>query len=324
MRHVKRRFLMGSFALVTVPLLAASAAYACQRLVTLHANPTTAAAGATVQVTGVNYDRNATSSAVDIRLDRRSGPVLASVPTASLGSKGDFAVAVTIPAGTAIGNHILVATQTLGNGAPCVGCPGRANLEVTSGATAASAGPAAAGPSSNSEDSSTQPASGSSSAPASQPDSQASQPASEPATASQYSGTEAPAPALAPAPASGTTATDATPPASAVSAARPVASATSGDAGQVAPPSGPVDPAAPALATSDALGASGASAAVDPAPVTPGPAPVALVPAAAGERPTVVPGLALATGLALVLLGLGAFWKSRMTMFGGRSFTLAG
>lgn len=304
---------MGSFALVTVPLLAASAAYACQRLVTLHANPTSAAAGATVQVSGVNYDRNATSSPVDIRLDRRSGAVLASVSTASLGSKGDFSVAVTIPAGTAIGNHILVATQTLGNGAPCVGCPGRANLEVTS-AAAASAGSSAAGPASNTEESSPQPASEPASEPASQPSPQA----SEPATASQYSGTEAPAPA------SGTAATDATPPAAAVSAARPVASATSGDAGQVAPLSGPVDPAAPVLATSDAAGASGAPAAFDPAPVTPAPAPLALVPAAAGERPTVVPGLALVTGLVLVLLGLAAFWKSRMTMFGGRSLTLAG
>ncbi|MDP9441836.1 MAG: hypothetical protein M3P34_06615, partial [Actinomycetota bacterium] len=146
-RQTKRRFFTGIFALAMVPLLAASAAYACQRLATLHANPTSAGQGTQVQVQGANYSKTAGSSNVDIRLDGRNGPVLATIAPASLegsGNTGKFSVTVTVPANTAIGNHILVATQTLSGGEPCIGCPGRANLEVRAAAASSSSGTAAA------------------------------------------------------------------------------------------------------------------------------------------------------------------------------------
>lgn len=306
---------MGIFAAVALPVLAASAAYACQRLVTLHANPQSAAAGTAVQVTGVNYNTASTSSNVDIRLDGRNGPVLATVAPATLGSKGDFALEVTIPAGTASGNHILVATQTLGNGAPCAGCPGRANIEVT-GAAAAS-NDTAAGPAAKTEDSgSGAPASDASTAPQPASEPAASQPASQPATASQAN-----QPAAQPyAPA----AADAAQPAAPASA-QPAAAAKPSGAAPVAPAAAPAE-AGPVLAATDASGAPGATAtaADETAPVAPASGRgVALLPAAAGEPSSVMPGLALASALALVLLGVGAFWKSRMTLFGGGNFTPA-
>lgn len=314
MRRNNRRFLVGIFAAVALPALAASAAYACQRLVTLHANPQSAAAGTAVQVTGVNYNTASTSSNVDIRLDGRNGPVLATIAPASLGSKGDFAREVTIPAGTASGNHILVATQTLSSGAPCAGCPGRANIEVT-GASAAS-NSSAAGPAASSNDQgSGAPSEASQPAPAPEP--AASEPAPQPATASQAN-----QPAAQPyAPAAADTAQPAAP-----AGAQPAAAVKPSDAAPVAPAAAPVE-AGPALAATDASGAPGATATAavaETAPVAPASGRgVALLPAAAGEQSGVMPGLALASALALVLLGVGAFWKSRMTLFGGGNFTPA-
>ncbi len=307
---------MGIFAALALPLLAASAAYACQRLVTLHANPQSAAAGTAVQVSGVNYNSAGTSSNVDIRLDGRNGPVLASIAPASLGSKGDFSVSVTIPAGTASGNHIFVATQILANGAPCAGCPGRANIEVTGASASSADNNSAAGPAASNEDqASGAPASDTSPAPQPASEPAASQPASQPTTASQAN-----QPAAQP---SAPAATDAAQPVATASAQPATAAKPSGGA-PAAPAAAPVE-AAPALAASDAPVApeATATAAVETAPVAPASGPVALLPAAAGERPSPVPGLALVSALALVLLGVGAFWKSRMTLFGDGNFTPA-
>lgn len=308
---------MGIFAAVALPALAASAAYACQRLVTLHANPQSAVAGSAVQVTGVNYNTASTSSNVDIRLDGRNGPVLATVAPATLGSKGDFALEVTIPAGTATGNHILVATQTLASGAPCAGCPGRANIKVEGAPAAAADNNSAAGPAASNEDqASGAPASDASTAPQPASEPAASQPASQPATASQAN-----QPAAQPyAPAAADAAQPAAP-----AGAQPAAAVKPSDAAPAAPVAAPVE-AGPALVSTDASGAPGATAtaADETAPVAPASGRgVALLPAAAGEQSSVMPGLALASALALVLLGVGAFWKSRMTLFGDGNFTPA-
>lgn len=319
MRQTTRRFLTGIFALAMVPLLAASAAYACQRLVTLHANPSSAAAGAAnaVAVTGANYDMESTSSPVDIRLDTRDGTVLASILVSELRG-GRFTRNVTIPANTPIGNHILVATQTLANGAPCVGCPGRANIEVTAAqASPASSGATAPPPSQNEQPS--QPAQSSQPSGSSEPS--GSQPAPEQAPASQATTTE---PAEAGSTPSASTATGS--PAAAASATRPPAARPA-----VAAPVGPT-PAAPAVAPSAPVAAVEVSPAADvteayepvsPAPAAP-PATGTLLPAASGERPSLVPGLTLVAGLALVLLSLGAFWKSGPPVLGGRGLSAAG
>lgn len=316
MRRNNRRLLIGIFGALAVPLFAASAAYACQKLVTLHANPQSAPAGTAVDVTGVNYDMKETSSNVDIRLDSRNGPVLASIPPSQLGAKGDFTRSVTIPEGTASGNHIFVATQTLANGSPCVGCPGRANIEVTGASASAAENSSAAGPSSSSdEQKSGETSSQASSSEASQPASQPSEPAPQPATASEANQSAAQP--------QGPVATQAAPPA-ATASAQPAAAATKpSGAVPAAPAAAPVG-AAPALAATDAVISpeATATAAVEAAPVAPASG-VALLPAAAGERPNIMPALSLATALALVLMGVGAFWKSRMTLFGPGNLTPA-
>lgn len=320
MRQTKRRFFTGIFALAMVPLLAASAAYACQRLVTLHANPASAAAGAAdaVTVTGANYSMEATSSPVDIRLDTRDGPVLASIVVSELRG-GRFTRNVTIPGNTAIGNHILIATQTLANGAPCVGCPGRANIEVTAAqASAASSGSTAPPPSQNEQPS--QPAQ--SSQPSGSSEASGSQPAPEQAPASQATATEQTEAGSTPS-ASASTATGS--PAAAASAASPPAARPA-----VVAPVGPT-PAAPAVAPSAPVAAvevapvaevTGTDEPVSTAPAAP-PATEALLPAASGEQPSLVPGLTLVAGLALVLLSLGAFWKSGRPVLGGRGLSAA-
>ncbi|MGH9153395.1 MAG: hypothetical protein ACRD03_13575, partial [Acidimicrobiales bacterium] len=119
----------------------------------MHASPGSGAAGTTVRVTGINFSSDGTSSNVEVRWDRRDGPSLASIAPGALGEKGSFDVNVTVPADAAIGNHILIATQTLANGAPCVGCPGRANFEVSAAAAQASSNAAAvAAPASGQDD----------------------------------------------------------------------------------------------------------------------------------------------------------------------------
>lgn len=294
-RQRQRRLVIGLFFTAAVPLLVASVAFACQRITPAHATPESGPAGASVRMTGSNFSSEGTSSNVEIRWDRRDGPSLASIAPAALGDKGSFDVTVTVPADAAIGNHILIATQTLANGAPCVGCPGRANFHVTAASAQASSNSAAAAPASDQQTSA--PAAPTEPAPATEPaatqpvaaaSQQPTQPATQPAPASKA----APAPApvsvqgpVAPAPAA------------------PVAAAAPADAAPAASPvvASPV-PAAPASA-------------VQPAPA---PAGVELVGrSSSGQERSPLPGLTLVAGLVLVLLGLGAFWKSGRSAFGG-------
>ena len=124
------------FAVAAVPVVLASAAYACQSTVTLYANPSTVIQGGSTTVTGNKYNA---SLPIDIRLDTRTGPVLKTTTAAALSGAG---VSVTIPATTKVGYHILIATQYNNSGVPCTGCPGRTTIKVVSGtsSTAASNG----------------------------------------------------------------------------------------------------------------------------------------------------------------------------------------
>lgn len=308
MRQMKRRLFTGMFALATVPVAAASVAYACQSLATLHANPNSGAAGTEVVVTGTNY--SATGSNIDIRLDSRNATPIKSIPATKT-----INTTVVIPAGTAVGYHTLIATQNNSSGVPASGTPGRASFNVTAASSSAASNDSAAGPAASEESAS----GGAAAAPASSEPTR-SEESSQPATASQATGTE---PAATDASGSAPIDAGAQPAAPAASQRPAAATAVERPAtASVAPATAPVEQA-PVLA-SDAV-AVDAPAAVDTAPVAPAaPAPVALVPTAAGERPSMLPGLSLAAGLALVLIGLGAFWKSgRATMFGGRNFTPA-
>jgi len=141
---VRRRagilFILGA----TVPLVAlVSSAWACGVLATLKAAPSTVAPGATVQVTGSNYSRDADKglfAPVSIRLDSRTGPELGTAePT---GTK--ISANVKVPATAAAGDHLLVATQTrISDGTPKSGTPGRTTIRVGGAAVAASTTPAA-------------------------------------------------------------------------------------------------------------------------------------------------------------------------------------
>ena len=116
-------------------------------LATLHATPFQVQPGGTVLLLGKNYSSSASSSNIEIRLDGRQGPVLASFsPRSSIGQSstyvGDVHVVVrqpiTIPVGTSLGNHTLVAIQHTQSGNLISGAPGRASIEVVASASAAS------------------------------------------------------------------------------------------------------------------------------------------------------------------------------------------
>ncbi|MDP9403791.1 MAG: hypothetical protein M3P85_10815 [Actinomycetota bacterium] len=280
--------------------------------------------GTTVRVTGTNFDTAATSSSVEIRLDRRDGPSLASVAPTALAENGSFAVDVTVAPNTAIGNHILIATQSLANGQPCVGCPGRANFEVTgAGASASSNRSSAAVPPASEQNTSS---SGPAAAPdGGAPEAAAAQPAaSEPAAAQPASSEPAAAQSSAQTPAAQAV-PSVQPPAAPPAVASRVNAARPADAAPAAPASSPpVAPAAPAPAP-------------QASPGTPAPPTVGSSPASAPAGPALVgrssapqapsplpPRFSLVAGLVLVLLGLAAFWKSgRGVLHGDRRLTPA-
>lgn len=309
MRQNKRRLFIGFFFAAAVPLAIASVAYACQRITPMHANPQSGPAGSTVQVSGTNFSRESTSSDVAIRLDRRDGRVLASIPASSLEpvgtTTGKFSANVTIPADVAIGNHILIATQTLGNGRPCIGCPGRANFEVTGAGARATSNETAAGPAAAQQDQASEPS------PASEPSGYSSEPASQPVPAeSSASPAAADAPKTAPAAAPAANA-----PAAATSPAATSAPVMASEAPATVSEAAPVTEAPAAAVVSEPA----------PAPA-PAPASAGLVPAATTSpthTPSPLPRFALAAGLALVLLGLAAFWKSGRTLLGSRALSPA-
>ncbi|HWC12781.1 MAG TPA: hypothetical protein VG455_16350 [Acidimicrobiales bacterium] len=122
----RRRLLVLSGALAA-PIVAASAAFACQSLATATVTPKSGPSGTVVNLAGSNYSSSPTSSAIEVHLDSRTGPVLASTGPASRINL-DFAVT------GSVGYHSLIVTQYTGSGAPVAGTPGRAAFQITSGA----------------------------------------------------------------------------------------------------------------------------------------------------------------------------------------------
>jgi len=277
MSKTRKRLAAGAFLVVAGPVALGSVAYACQSLATLHANPSSSAAGGTVTLFGKNYSSSATSSNIEIHLDARGGPVLESFSPRSVLDN----VLVTLPPGTAAGVHTLVATQSTSSGNAVSGTPGRATVSVTvagrTSADGASAAPAAAT-------------------------------SSDPAAATPTAATPA-APAAAPAAVSAApaqaVAAPTAPAASGAGSAAPAANVASTPAAQAA-----VAGAAPVVAAPDAAVAAPTASAAGPASVN-----VGLLPASS-ESASILPGLTLVAGLALVLLGLVAFLKSGRNIIG--------
>jgi hypothetical protein len=129
-----RRRAVAAFAAVAAPVIVASAAFACQTLTTASVNPKSAPAGGTVTVTGQNYSTAASASQVQVRLDSRTGPLLASVTPAA---NRTVTATVQIPANTSAGYHTILLTQYNNTtGQPIAGTPGRTSLQVTGAASA--------------------------------------------------------------------------------------------------------------------------------------------------------------------------------------------
>lgn len=114
-------------AAVAVPLAVVSVAFACGRLATLFVGPQRVAPGAEVSGFGRNYTAAPTASAVDIRFNRRSGPVLWSGRPAP---NGEIRPAFAVPSGVKAGYYTLLAMQTTPTGAPSPGTPGRARIFI--------------------------------------------------------------------------------------------------------------------------------------------------------------------------------------------------
>ena len=285
----QRRLAAGAFLVVAAPVVLTSVSYACGGIATLHANPLSAAAGSTVELFGKGYSDSALNSNIEIRLNDRNGPVLQSIaPTRVLTGS------LVLPAGTAVGEHTVIATQFNASGVPISGTPGRATVKVTAAPLSTRVGAvtgdqaAVVAPGS----------SASSAAPA------AAQVVTAPAAAAAAASATSAAPASA-AP-SASVATPVAPAAAAPVAAESASASVTSDTAAVSTPAANAT-AAPsaAAATSPATAAFNGSG---------------LVPVSS-DAASNLPALALAGGLALMLLSLAAFFKSGRNMLGGRGFT---
>jgi hypothetical protein len=119
-----------------LPLVVASAAWACGVLATLTLDSKVVTPGQAVTVTGKNYAAPAAGvSAVTVRLKSRAGTVLTTVPATG----GKIADTFTVPSSLSPGWYVVLATQTV-NGVTKSGTPGRTTMRV-SGSTAAVAAP---------------------------------------------------------------------------------------------------------------------------------------------------------------------------------------
>lgn len=109
-----------------IPLVLASAAYACASLATLSVNPEKGRPGITVSGSGANYCADPACSEVTIHFKSRSGLVLA---TTRPGADRRIAFEFTVPKAAA-GWYSIVAVQSKADGAPVAGTPGRDSFKI--------------------------------------------------------------------------------------------------------------------------------------------------------------------------------------------------
>ena len=125
-----------------VPLVVASAAWACGVLATLSLDKRVAAPGEVVNASGRNWSTAAGASPVTIRLRTRDGQELA---TTAAQTGGRIGTSFPVPANLSPGWYVVLATQYNANGTPKSGTPGRTTLRVQGSAKSAEAAPAAWG-----------------------------------------------------------------------------------------------------------------------------------------------------------------------------------
>ncbi len=114
---------VGAGAAIAAVVMAASA-WACVPVATLNLSTVQAKAGQDITVTGNSYNGN--KPAV-VHFNAIDGPVLGSFTP----NGGRIEGTVTIPAGTAPGNYLLIVTQEFTQGVQTWGVPARALLSVT-------------------------------------------------------------------------------------------------------------------------------------------------------------------------------------------------
>lgn len=126
---MRRRFGLFLIFGAALPLVVASAAWACGVLATLKVDKRVAAPGETITATGKNYGNGTGSTAgasdITIRLRSRSGQVLKTLPPA-----GSINTTFTLPSDLSPGWYTILATQNLANGTPKSGTPGRTTLRI--------------------------------------------------------------------------------------------------------------------------------------------------------------------------------------------------
>lgn len=137
---MKRRVGMFLIFAAILPLAVTSVAWACGVLATASSDKKVAAPGETITITGRNYaapdpDRNPTPSAITIRLNSRTGPVLTTFAPAS-----SFTKPVVLPSNLSPGWYVIVVTQLNTNLTPKAGTPGRTTVRVQGTAASTVAG----------------------------------------------------------------------------------------------------------------------------------------------------------------------------------------
>jgi len=126
------------FGAVAAPVIAASAAFACQSLTPAQVSPKSGPSGTTATVTANNFSTAASASDVTVRLDSRNGPVLWTGRPAA-----NRSVTATVTVNAPAGYHTLLVTQYAASGAPIAGSPARTSFQVTGAAATADTSPIA-------------------------------------------------------------------------------------------------------------------------------------------------------------------------------------
>lgn len=135
---MRRRVGLFLFCGLVLPLIATATASAQGAVIEL--SPASGPPGTIINVTGAGFSGSSANTVpgVQIRLSTRDAEPL---KTATISTQNTITDSFPIPAGTAPGEYLVLATQTSVRGRHLFGTPGRAKLRVTAGAAAAAVPP---------------------------------------------------------------------------------------------------------------------------------------------------------------------------------------
>ena len=135
---MRRRVGLASVVGLVGPLVLAATAYG--QGATLVVTPSTAKVGDVITVTGSGYTQsnNHIASGLDLRLNTRDAEPLGNT---NVSSQGTITIALPVPPGTPLGEHLLIGTQRTVRGRDVFGAPGRAKLRIVAASSSAAAAP---------------------------------------------------------------------------------------------------------------------------------------------------------------------------------------